>query len=51
VALKTKSSVFGLMPRDALRNASFAEKQLHRKRKFTSWNLVDFAKRNLMPFV
>ncbi len=47
---KTKSSVFGYMPRNALRY-NYCRKTVSTKTETKNWNiLVDFAKRKLMPF-
>ena len=47
---KTKSSVFGYMPRNALRY-NYCRKTVSTKTEVNNWNtLVDFAKHKLMPF-
>jgi len=46
---KTKSSVFGFMPRNALRY-NYCRKTVSTKKELQNWNLlVDFAKKKLMP--
>lgn len=47
--IKTKSSVFGFMPRNALRY-NYCRKTVHTKSEVNNWNaLVKFAKTKLMP--
>lgn len=47
---KTRSSVFGYMPRNALRY-NYCRKTISTKTETKNWNvLVDFAKNKLMPF-
>jgi len=47
---KTKSSVFGFMPRNPLRY-NYCRKTIATKKEIYNWNLlVDFAKTKLMPF-
>ena len=48
--VKTKSSVFGYMPRNALRY-NYCRKTISTKKELKNWKLLtDFAKNKLMPF-